>query len=192
MGKKRAAESSAAADESAPAAGERGGWMGSLVSERDIRWLKETGRIPEAVECRLPEGELAPAPAEGERVVFLSHFTRGFGLPASNFFRRFLVTFGLQPQHLGANAILALAIFATFAEAFLGVWPSTELWEALFSLRSQAFGGSMIPCGAACVTVRKNGGFPPFPTTSPPSIGGPSGSTSGARRPRMARRLQIW
>ena len=36
----------------------------------------------------------------GERVVFLAHFDRGFGLPVSKFFRDFLDFYRLQPHHL--------------------------------------------------------------------------------------------
>jgi hypothetical protein len=36
-----------------------------------------------------PEAEISPVPEDDERVVFWSHFLRGFGLPASNFLRSF-------------------------------------------------------------------------------------------------------
>jgi hypothetical protein len=36
-----------------------------------------------------------PEPEPGERVVFITHFERGFGLPASDFFRDFLDTYDL-------------------------------------------------------------------------------------------------
>ena len=49
------------------------------------------------VGVRLPRNEQRPRPEEQERVVFLTHFERGFGLPASTFFRVFLELFGLQP-----------------------------------------------------------------------------------------------
>ena len=50
------------------------------------------------VEVRLaPEKEVRPAPREGERVVFRSHFLHGFGLPVSAFFRSWLDFYQLQP-----------------------------------------------------------------------------------------------
>jgi hypothetical protein len=55
-----------------------------------------------------------PAPKPGERVVFIAHFERGFGLPASDFFRDFLDTYDLQPHHIPANAVMILSAFATF------------------------------------------------------------------------------
>ena len=37
-----------------------------------------------------PERKISPVPEEDERVIFRSHCLRGFGLPASGFFRSFL------------------------------------------------------------------------------------------------------
>ena len=70
-----------------------GDWDGSTVIEDHIAFLRDTRRMPSAafVKARVPpETEISSAPQEGERVVFRSHFLRGFGLPASNFFRAFL------------------------------------------------------------------------------------------------------
>ena len=103
------------AEEGAP--GERGGWEGSDVTEADIKWLRDSRRIPANLFCRVPKKEdIEPDVESGERVVFLDHFERGFGLPAGKFFRDFLDTFGLQPHHLPANAILQLSAYATFSE----------------------------------------------------------------------------
>jgi hypothetical protein len=67
----------------------RGAWKGSDVKQPEIDWLYRSRRIPAEVACRIPSDELEPAPLEGEIVVFTAHFERGFGLPASDFFRRF-------------------------------------------------------------------------------------------------------
>jgi hypothetical protein len=40
-------------------------------------------------------GETVLAPEPGERVVFISHFKRGFGLLVSDLFRDFLDTYDL-------------------------------------------------------------------------------------------------
>jgi hypothetical protein len=71
------------------------GWEGSEVTPANITWITTTRRVPARVACRLPAGEIVPAPESGERVVFISHFERGFSLPASNFFRDFLDTYDL-------------------------------------------------------------------------------------------------
>jgi hypothetical protein len=73
----------------------RSGWEGSEVTPADISWLTTTRRVPAGVACRLPASETVPAPEPGERVVFISHFERGFALPVSDFFRDFLENYDL-------------------------------------------------------------------------------------------------
>ncbi|KAK1619586.1 hypothetical protein QYE76_025103 [Lolium multiflorum] len=102
----------------------RGAWMGSNVTKYEIDWLYRSRRIPEGVACRLPRDEIIPVPEPGERVVFLAHFERGFGLPVSDFFRRFLDFYELQPHHLPGNAVFYLSYYATFMEAYIGIRPT--------------------------------------------------------------------
>jgi len=75
----------------------KGSWEGSVVTDVDLQYLRRTRRLPsaEALVTRAPGPERVPAPQEGERVVFFSHFERGLGLPASLFFRAWLDFFGL-------------------------------------------------------------------------------------------------
>ena len=121
---------------------------------------------PPEVESRLPEGEVAPEPQPGEYVVFLAHFERGFGLPASPFFCDFLDTYDLQPHHLPANAIMMLSVFTTYAEAYLGICPFLDLWAKYFILRRQAIPNpdkkikDLVDCGAATIIPRADSGFP--------------------------------
>ena len=74
-----------------------------------------------------PEGEISPAPQEGERVIFRLHCLRGLGLQASSFFRSFLEFYILQPHHLTPNAVVLLSAFVALCEGFLGVLPTLEL-----------------------------------------------------------------
>ena len=115
---------------------ERGGWAGSIVREEDLAWLRASRRIPAGVACRLAAGEISPSPREGEYVVSLSHFQRGFGLPTSNFFFDFISTYKLQPHHLPANAITSLSSFASGIEGYIGLWPTKELWIKFFGMRN--------------------------------------------------------
>ena len=110
--------------------------MGSTVTTDDITYLRSSRRLPREtdISVRLPHGEQRPRPEGQERVVFLTHFERGFGLPASTFFRGFLEFFGLQPHHLGAGAIVQLSGFVTLCEGYLGVEPTIDLWARFFSL----------------------------------------------------------
>ena len=61
-----------------------------MVTKYDLLRLRRALKIPPSVEVRAPGDENAPEPQPGECVVFTSHFARGFGLPVSGFFRRFL------------------------------------------------------------------------------------------------------
>jgi hypothetical protein len=56
-----------------------------------------------------------------ERVVFIAHFDRGFGLPTSDFFLSFVDFFGLQPHHMPANTYLSLSCYAAFCEGYAGL-----------------------------------------------------------------------
>ena len=104
--------------------------------------------------------DLEPVTEPGERVVFLAHFERGFGLPASDFFRSFLDFFGLQPHHLPANAFVSLSAFT----CYLGLWPTVQTWAKYFHLRKQTIPGSdpkvMTACGSASITPRTGSIFP--------------------------------
>ena len=119
-----------------------GSWEGSDVRQADIDWLIRTRRVTPEVICRRPGKEIVPTPKPGERVVFLTHFERGFGLPASDFFRHFLDFFGLQPHHLPANAIVSLSAFSGFMEGYFVLWPTVEAWVKFFHLRKQTVPGS--------------------------------------------------
>ena len=146
----------------------RAAWEGSDVTQSEIDWLIRTRRIPAGVECRVPGSEVAPDLKPGEYVVFIAHFERGFGLPASDFFRLFLNKFELQPHHLPANAILTLSSFVAFTEGYLGLRPSLGLWSKYFAFRKQVIPNpedptavkEMTQCGAATIVPRRNSTFP--------------------------------
>jgi hypothetical protein len=118
-----------------------------------------------------------PAPESGERVVFISHFERGFALPVSDFFWDFLDTYDLQPHHLPANAVMILSAFAAFCEGYAGIEPFTQAWAKYFQLRKQSAqeprskddppetaqekkDRPMTQCGAATIMSRKGSDFP--------------------------------
>src|SRR3954465_13265102 len=114
----------------------RGCWKGSKTTASDIQTLVHARKLPAEVQWRAPDAEIVPEALAGERVVFLTHFERGFGLPASTFFRDFLDFHHLQPHHLAANFIMVLSGFVTLCEGFLGCHPSVGLWKRFFGLRA--------------------------------------------------------
>ncbi|KAK1632859.1 hypothetical protein QYE76_007174 [Lolium multiflorum] len=123
----------------------RGAWRGSDVTQYEIDWLYRSRRIPDGVSCRLPGDETEPVLEPGEVVVFLAHFERGFGLPASDFFRQFLDFYRLQPHHLPGNAVFYLSCFVAFMEGYIGIRPARETFARFFSLRINSVQGKDIP-----------------------------------------------
>ena len=143
--------------------------MGSNVTQYEIDWLYRSRRIPEGVTCRIPGDEIEPDPEPGEYVVFLAHFERGFGLPASPFFREFLDFYKLQPHHLPGNAIFYLSCYAAFMEAYIGIRPTRETFARFFNLRINSVQGKEIPkpnppveCGSCIVGSRQGSTFLKF------------------------------
>ncbi|XP_071678968.1 uncharacterized protein [Lolium perenne] len=144
----------------------RGAWRGSDVTQYEIDWLYRSRRIPEGVTCRLPRGEIQPVLEPGETVVFLAHFERGFGLPASDFFRQFLDFYRLQPHHLPGNAVFYLSCFVAFMEGYIGIRPARETFARFFSLRINSVQGKDIPapkppvqCGSCIIGSRQGSPF---------------------------------
>ena len=129
----------------------------------DVQRLRQTHRIPEGVATRLPGEEVEPMVEPGERVVFVTHFDRGFGLPASSFFRGFLEFYGLQPHHLPANAYVTLSCFVTFCEGYAGLCPDVDFWSRLFYIKAQTTDGELRACGAASLYPRRDVSFPKIP-----------------------------
>ena len=118
--------------------GRYGDWDGSNVHEDHLAFLRQTRRLPRVSHVKVrvpPEAEISPVPADGERVVFRSHFLRGFGLPASGFLRSFLTFYKVQPHHLTPNTVVLLSAFVTLYEGYLGTLPTLELWGELFYLK---------------------------------------------------------
>ncbi|KAM0901262.1 hypothetical protein ACQ4PT_020094 [Festuca glaucescens] len=147
----------------------RGAWKGSDVSQAEIDWLYRSRRIPEEVSCRIPGNEREPVPNPDEVVVFTAHFERGFGLPASDFFWRFLDFYELQPHHLPANAIFYLSSFVSFMEGFVGLLPTVETFARFYNLRINSIQDPKLPtlkpivqCGACILTPRQGSPYYKF------------------------------
>ncbi|KAE8804702.1 hypothetical protein D1007_19259 [Hordeum vulgare] len=152
----------------------RAAWAGSVIYDGNIDALRHRRMLPPAslVAARVPDAKTAPTPEKGEVVVFEEHFYRGFGLPTSEFFARFLTFFGLQPHHLAPNAILQLTAFVVLCEGFMGIVPRLDIWRKLFFFKQQSVKMDkaeaakhkgpkpMTPCGPVLVHHRTTSGFP--------------------------------
>ena len=115
-----------------------GDWDDSNVRDDHLEFLYQTRRLPHFSNVKVsvpPEREISPAPEGSERIVFRSHFLRGFGVPTSGFLRSFLDFYGVQPHHLTPNTVVLLSAFVTLCEGYLGTLPIFELWGELFYLK---------------------------------------------------------
>ena len=110
-----------------------------------------------------PKKEITPAPEEGERVFFRSHFLRGLGLPASAFSRSFLEFYQLQPHHLTPNTVVLLSAFVTLCEGFLGVLSTLELSREFFQSKLGTRMQGVPAQSGAFIAVRRLAADNPFP-----------------------------
>ncbi|KAE8814485.1 hypothetical protein D1007_07996 [Hordeum vulgare] len=151
--------------------GSKGAWDGSDIHKDFIEHLRLRRKLPPtgAMEVRRPGVGSVLAPNSDEVGVFAEHFVRGFGLPASTFFGRFLTKFVLQPHHLRAKSILQLTVFVVLCEVFLGIEPLLDLWFRIFYLKKQTVEdkartmNDMIACGAALVYTSHGDGYLKLP-----------------------------
>jgi hypothetical protein len=74
-------------EEAVDAGQERSTWEGSDVTQSEFNWLRQSWWIPQEVQCRLLGVDPVPILHPDEYIVFVTHFERGFGLPAIDFFR---------------------------------------------------------------------------------------------------------
>jgi hypothetical protein len=58
--------------------------------------------------------------------------------------------------------MMTLAAFATLCEAYLGSWPSIELFQRLIYFKTQTIDSIPVTCGVAFFYARKTVGFPGF------------------------------
>jgi hypothetical protein len=123
-----ALEASAAATKDAP-----GDWPASTTTKRDVNKLQSLGLIPdEEGNAILPGSASRPNPPAGFSIMFAAFLYRGLSLPAHEFLRQILISYGIQLWQLTPNSILHLAIFITLCEAFLGIDPRWGLWKKTF------------------------------------------------------------
>ncbi|KAI4996724.1 hypothetical protein ZWY2020_052066 [Hordeum vulgare] len=83
--KKKGAASTQRRQRALPVGWIQGDFLPSTVRETNVLELVEHGMVVNK-SWRLLEGEMEPAPREGERVLLLSHVARGFSLPPHPFF----------------------------------------------------------------------------------------------------------
>jgi hypothetical protein len=105
----------------------------------------------------------------GEVVVFTAHFVRGLGLPASDFFRRFLDFYELQAHHLPGSAIFYLSSYVSLMEGFVGLLLTVETFVRFYNLRINSIQDPKLPspkpivqCVACILTPRQGSPYYKF------------------------------
>ena len=99
-------------------------WERTAFTTRDEGKLRKAGVVADVDgNIIIPGNESRPTPPEGYTVMFMAFLFRGLSLPAHEFLRGLLFTYGVQLWQLTPNSILQLAIFVTLCENFLGIEP---------------------------------------------------------------------
>src|SRR4051794_17401580 len=96
-------------------------WEATTFTSRDERKLRKSCLVADATMIRIPRNESRPKPPKGYDVMFVAFLVRRLSLPAHEFLRGLLFTYGIQLWQLTANSLLQVAIFVTLCEAFLGI-----------------------------------------------------------------------
>jgi hypothetical protein len=111
------------------------GWVRSKFTSGDLRKLRQHSLLLAKTEVKVPGDEAVPHSPEGWRIIFFHFLLRGLSLPAHEFVRGLLFSYGLQLHQLTPNSILHIACFITLCEFFLGIAPHWGLWRRIFLVR---------------------------------------------------------
>lgn len=79
--------------------------------------------------------EMAPAPRDSERVLFVPFILRGMSLPIHRFLHGFLYFYGFQLHHVVPNSILHITCFVMLCERFSGARPHFDVWRRYFRIK---------------------------------------------------------
>ena len=112
---------------------------------------------------KIPGTESRPRPPPGFCVVFMEFLFRGLSLPAHEFLRGLLFTYGIQLWQLTPNSILHLAVFITLCEGFLGVEPHFGLWKRIFAIKRHSSAKGPFVVGGVGFVVRSDAKYFKFP-----------------------------
>ena len=126
--------------------------------------MQKMGFLPRAEgDVVLPGADARPNPPPGFTVIFLAYLLRGLSLPAHEFLRCLLFTYGIQLWQLTPNALLHLAIFITVCESFLGIEPHFGLWKKIFFLKRHGNEVGPYVLGGVGFSVRPEAKWFPLP-----------------------------
>ena len=133
-------------------------WKKCTASEEEIQSLVRQGLLLDKtiLQWKSCSGELFPTENNQEIPLFLSFCERGFGMPASPFFKEFLSFYNLQVHHLNPNGILYLSVFVHACEAFLSIEPNLVLFRSLYHIKPQPTHQKIEVVGGAGIQFPQN------------------------------------
>ena len=159
-----AARTSASAPASPAAPVPQCDWERTAFTTRDEGKLRRAGVVPDVDgNIIIPGNESRPSPPAGYAVMFMAFLFRGLSLPAHEFLRGILFTYGVQIWQLAPNSILQLAIFITLCEGFLGIEPHFGLWKKIFWLKRHSNAADPYVLGGVGFSVRQDVKYFKFP-----------------------------
>ncbi|KAM0863262.1 hypothetical protein ACQ4PT_044707 [Festuca glaucescens] len=175
MGKKKIAAASGAtasaagsraptASRKAAAAAKNLDWTASSITKRDENKLRTLGLISaNESDVIFPGSDSRPKPPTGYTVMFLAFLYRGLSLPAHEFLRCLLFSYGIQLWQLTPNSILHLTIFITVCEDFLSIDPHWGLWKKILFVKRHSGGKGPHVVGGVGFVVKKEVNYFNFP-----------------------------
>jgi hypothetical protein len=97
----------------------------------------------------MSDGENYPNPRPSKIVVFEDFYWSRFGNPCHPFLRKLCDYYRVSICNLHPNSVLAVSVFITFYESYLGIQPHFNLWWHFFYLKKKGgAGGSKVARGA--------------------------------------------
>ncbi|KAK1627757.1 hypothetical protein QYE76_002072 [Lolium multiflorum] len=114
----------------------KGKWWPCTTTEMELKNLEAEGFLQPGSWRSVPH-EPAPAPKDDEMVLTKALVERGFSFPPSDFFRKILKTYGLQPHNISPNSVLAISNHVALCEGHLRVTPELPLFQYYFSVKKE-------------------------------------------------------
>jgi hypothetical protein len=114
-------------------------WNKSVSTEATLVRLVTTGMMAEAAigGWRTSPGENYLDPCPGEIVVFEDFYWRGFGNTCHPFLRKLCDCYKVSICNLHSNSVLAMSVFITLYESYLGIQLHFNMWRHFFCLKKK-------------------------------------------------------
>jgi hypothetical protein len=134
-------------------------WKKSKAKTEDLLALLNSGflREKEMDMWRAAAGDPYPMEKNPDEIPMFAQFVEhGLALPASDFFKGLLNSYGIEYLNLNPNGIFHVSIFVHFCEAFLGIKPHWVLFRKFFHVKPQPSANDPRVFGGAGIQMRED------------------------------------